>query len=207
LGRLTGVFYGYYWFEYAFIGYKMIDVNKNELLEQTLNSIKYVQKAAKQHIFLKTYKQNSEIPGITLKYGGYCERNVTVKDGNKPVITFHTVHGTQLRGVEVEIEGNFVYLESKELLEELENLIQILKDYNEKHSQLAVLKHLKTFNLFCAAQPDFPEDIDFTNTESLGMQIVVSLVEQIEGRIELKRDNGTEFKIMFKELSYKRRDY
>jgi two-component sensor histidine kinase/sensor domain CHASE-containing protein len=53
----------------------------------------------------------------------------------------------------------------------------------------------------------FPEDIDFTNTESLGMQIVVSLVEQIEGRIELKRDNGTEFKIMFKELSYKRRDY
>jgi two-component sensor histidine kinase/sensor domain CHASE-containing protein len=53
----------------------------------------------------------------------------------------------------------------------------------------------------------FPEDIDFTNTDSLGMRLVVSLVEQIEGKIELRRDNGTEFRITFKELSYNRRDY
>ena len=53
----------------------------------------------------------------------------------------------------------------------------------------------------------FPEDIDFMNTKSLGMQLVVSLVEQIEGSIQLIRDNGTEFRITFKELSYKRRDY
>ncbi|WP_342304675.1 CHASE4 domain-containing protein [Methanolobus sp. ZRKC5] len=53
----------------------------------------------------------------------------------------------------------------------------------------------------------FPEDIDFMKTESLGMQLVVSLVEQIEGTIELIRGHGTEFRITFKELSYKRRDY
>lgn len=53
----------------------------------------------------------------------------------------------------------------------------------------------------------FPEDIDFMNTDSLGMRLVISLVEQIEGHIELIRDNGTEFRIRFKELSYKRRDY
>ncbi|WP_340817792.1 histidine kinase dimerization/phosphoacceptor domain -containing protein [Methanolobus sp. WCC4] len=53
----------------------------------------------------------------------------------------------------------------------------------------------------------FPEDIDPLNTDSLGMQLVVSLVEQLEGSIELIRDNGTEFRIKFKELSYKRRDY
>ncbi|SDF26513.1 Two-component sensor histidine kinase, contains HisKA and HATPase domains [Methanolobus vulcani] len=53
----------------------------------------------------------------------------------------------------------------------------------------------------------FPENLDFMNTDSLGMQLVVSLVEQIEGSIELIRGNGTEFRIKFKQLSYKRRDY
>jgi len=44
----------------------------------------------------------------------------------------------------------------------------------------------------------FPEKIDFKNTDSLGLQLVKILVEQIEGCIELKRDPGTEFKIEFK---------
>ncbi|WP_406661177.1 CHASE4 domain-containing protein [Methanolobus sp. ZRKC3] len=53
----------------------------------------------------------------------------------------------------------------------------------------------------------FPDHLDFKNTDSLGLQLVNSLVEQIEGDLELKNENGTEFKITFKELSYKRRDY
>jgi PAS domain S-box-containing protein len=52
----------------------------------------------------------------------------------------------------------------------------------------------------------FPEHIDFRNTDSLGMQLVNSLVEQIDGKIELYRNKGTEFRITFKELSYVRRD-
>jgi PAS domain S-box-containing protein len=43
----------------------------------------------------------------------------------------------------------------------------------------------------------FPEDLDFRNTESLGMQIVLSLVEQLDGTIELDRSEGTTFKIVF----------
>ncbi len=43
----------------------------------------------------------------------------------------------------------------------------------------------------------FPEDLDFTATESLGMQLVVSLVEQLDGTIELITDNGTEFRVTF----------
>lgn len=43
----------------------------------------------------------------------------------------------------------------------------------------------------------FPEGIDFRNTDSLGLQIVNVLVEQIEGCIEIKRNNGTEFSICF----------
>lgn len=47
----------------------------------------------------------------------------------------------------------------------------------------------------------FPEGIDFRNTDSLGLQIVNILVEQIEGCIELKRGNGTAFSICFSKLN------
>jgi two-component sensor histidine kinase len=46
-----------------------------------------------------------------------------------------------------------------------------------------------------------PEDVDFKNTESLGMQLVTSLVEhQLQGEIHLNKKNGTEFLIRFKEV-------
>ncbi|MEQ8907785.1 MAG: PAS domain S-box protein [Vicingaceae bacterium] len=41
------------------------------------------------------------------------------------------------------------------------------------------------------------EEVDFRNTESLGLQLVNTLVEQLEGKIELERDNGTKFTIIF----------
>jgi PAS domain S-box-containing protein len=49
----------------------------------------------------------------------------------------------------------------------------------------------------------FPESVDFRQTETLGMQLVNMLVHQLEGTIELLKDGGTEFKIVFKELKYK----
>ncbi|RXA20564.1 PAS domain S-box protein [Methanosarcina sp. MSH10X1] len=42
-----------------------------------------------------------------------------------------------------------------------------------------------------------PEEIDFKITDSLGLQLVNILVEQIDGCIELKRAEGTEFIIWF----------
>lgn len=45
----------------------------------------------------------------------------------------------------------------------------------------------------------FPEDIDFRKTKSLGMQLVVMLVEQLNGTIELDRSHGACFKIEFAE--------
>ena len=44
----------------------------------------------------------------------------------------------------------------------------------------------------------FPQELDFMNTPSLGMQLVTALVEQLEGTIELKRGEGTKFTIAFK---------
>jgi two-component sensor histidine kinase len=43
----------------------------------------------------------------------------------------------------------------------------------------------------------FPPDVDFRNTESLGMQLVNTLVDQLEGTVELRSDGGTEFTIRF----------
>ncbi|MCD6066825.1 MAG: two-component hybrid sensor and regulator [Bacteroidetes bacterium] len=44
-----------------------------------------------------------------------------------------------------------------------------------------------------------PNEIDFKNTESLGLQLVVTLVEQIGGNIKLDNTNGTKFEITFKQ--------
>ena len=51
----------------------------------------------------------------------------------------------------------------------------------------------------------FPEDLDFRNTDSLGLQLVNNLVEQIDGLITIDSNQGTEFKIIFKKLEYKER--
>jgi len=48
----------------------------------------------------------------------------------------------------------------------------------------------------------FPQDLDFKNTESLGLELVNLLINQLDGTINLKREEGTEFSIEFKELKY-----
>jgi len=52
----------------------------------------------------------------------------------------------------------------------------------------------------------FPKDLDFRNTESLGLRLVTNLAEnQLHGKIELNRSKGTAFQIRFKEIKYKKR--
>ena len=51
----------------------------------------------------------------------------------------------------------------------------------------------------------FPEGLDFRDTDSLGLQLVTALVDQINGSIELDTSRGTGFKIIFQELKYKTR--
>jgi two-component sensor histidine kinase len=43
-----------------------------------------------------------------------------------------------------------------------------------------------------------PEDLNLENSESLGMQLIYSLVTQLDGRIEVSSVNGTRFDITFK---------
>ncbi|MGB8234054.1 MAG: histidine kinase N-terminal 7TM domain-containing protein, partial [Methanobacterium sp.] len=48
----------------------------------------------------------------------------------------------------------------------------------------------------------FPKDYDLEVSDSLGLRIVNSLTEQIDGQIELERTNGTRYIIKFKEEIY-----
>jgi two-component sensor histidine kinase len=50
-----------------------------------------------------------------------------------------------------------------------------------------------------------PKDFDLKNSETLGLQLVNNLVNQLDGELKLNRDEGAEFKIIFKELTYKKR--
>ena len=50
-----------------------------------------------------------------------------------------------------------------------------------------------------------PNDINFDNSDTLGLQLVNNLTNQIEGHIEIDRSHGTQFKITFKEINYKKR--
>ena len=42
-----------------------------------------------------------------------------------------------------------------------------------------------------------PKSLDIENLDSLGLHLVTSLVEQLDGKLEIKRNNGTEFAIKF----------
>lgn len=46
----------------------------------------------------------------------------------------------------------------------------------------------------------FPDNIDYTNTQTLGLQLVTNLVNQLDGTMELINNGGTSVTIQFKEL-------
>ena len=50
-----------------------------------------------------------------------------------------------------------------------------------------------------------PKELVVNNLESLGLLLVKNLTDQIDGRIYINNNNGTEFKIVFKEVIYKDR--
>ncbi|MEB3827762.1 PAS domain S-box protein [Phormidium sp. CCY1219] len=51
----------------------------------------------------------------------------------------------------------------------------------------------------------FPEGLDFRKTTSMGLQLVDTLTDQLEGTLELNRQAGTTFHVRFFELNYSQR--
>lgn len=50
-----------------------------------------------------------------------------------------------------------------------------------------------------------PKEIDYRNTQSLGLQLVVTLTDQLNGSIDMNSDNGTKYTIIFKQNQVKNR--
>lgn len=74
----------------------------------------------------------------------------------------------------------------------------------DKMGDINIEFHSKDKNLILSVQDNgvgFPQDIDFKNTESLGLSIVNSLVGQIDGEIEMVVNGGTKFTITFPEVT------
>lgn len=75
---------------------------------------------------------------------------------------------------------------------------------NDLEGELNIKFYSKDEHLILSVKDNgigFPQDIDFKNTKSLGLNIVNSLVGQIDGEIEMIRDDGTEFNITFPEIT------
>ena len=51
-----------------------------------------------------------------------------------------------------------------------------------------------------------PKNIDIEHSETLGLQLVNNLINQIEGKLKININNGTEYKILFNQVKYKNRD-
>lgn len=68
-------------------------------------------------------------------------------------------------------------------------------------NEISISIHLADGNLFRLIVSDngigFPQGLDFRDTDSLGLQLVCTFTEQLEGAIELDRNHGTAFIITF----------
>ena len=72
--------------------------------------------------------------------------------------------------------------------------------FQDRKKGQITLKHFQNENLVLIVEDDgigFPDDIDFRHTRTLGMRLVLDLVNQLNGTIEQKMNNRTEFIITF----------
>jgi PAS domain S-box-containing protein len=69
---------------------------------------------------------------------------------------------------------------------------------NKRSGEITIGLHTRGKHVVLTVSDDgigLPPDLDFRNAESLGLQLVITLVKQLEGTIELDRNEGTLFRI------------
>ncbi len=79
---------------------------------------------------------------------------------------------------------------------------------DSKEGEIKISLHLKDQDEYELKVSDnginFPKDLDYRNSETLGLRLVTSIVEhQLEGKIELNKSEGTGFRVTFKEVKQK----
>lgn len=71
---------------------------------------------------------------------------------------------------------------------------------NKNEGEITININQQNQTIFVSVEDNgigFPNEIDFKNTESLGLQLVVTLTEQLNGKIELETKKGTKFIVSF----------
>jgi two-component sensor histidine kinase len=69
---------------------------------------------------------------------------------------------------------------------------------NESNNKEYLTRKVTSYTLVVSDNgAGIPEEIDFENPDTLGLQLVNILIDQLDGEIELKRDKGTGIKIRF----------
>ncbi|WP_440945287.1 PAS domain S-box protein [Methanosarcina sp. T3] len=79
--------------------------------------------------------------------------------------------------------------------------IRLLREKNDEHKK----EGNKSTSFILTVSDNgrgIPEKFDIEDLGSLGLQLVIYLVDQLDGELELKRDNGTEFTIRFTVTEY-----
>ncbi len=81
------------------------------------------------------------------------------------------------------------------------SLKHAFRDINDGKIQIKLYREESRSNSFIMIVSDngigIPENLEIEDLNSLGLQLVNSLVDQLNGKLELKRNNGTEFIIRF----------
>ncbi|KAM3111737.1 PAS domain S-box protein [Phormidesmis sp. 146-33] len=77
----------------------------------------------------------------------------------------------------------------------------------EKFGQISIALSAETNDRYLLVVQDdgsgLPSDIDFRKTKSLGLQLVCNLTRQLQGTLDLDRENGSTFKINFTDQKQK----
>lgn len=78
----------------------------------------------------------------------------------------------------------------------------------KEEAEIMIKMHIKGESLNLEIRDNgvgLPKHIDYRNTESLGLQLVVTLVDQLNGKIELDCTKGAHYSILFKQNQVKNR--
>lgn len=118
-------------------------------------------------------------------------------------------YGINISGLKLEYELDEVPLNIDTAIpcglvinELISNALKYAFKERDKGKLTVVLKKLDDGKLKLVIADDgvgFPDHIDYRETDSLGLQLVVTLVGQIKGEIDLDNSNGSKFTIIFEE--------
>ncbi len=82
--------------------------------------------------------------------------------------------------------------------------------FNEAHDGKITVNMRKNKNLITMEVSDngigLPANFEVEKASTLGLKLVTTLVDQLEGNMVIDRSKGTSFKITFKEINYKKRN-